>query len=322
MIFISFFLTLCLLLTGCEEKTVRPEGITVVSFNAQTLFDDIDDGDEFSPFRRYEGWNSRKYSARLSTLRNVVTDSLDADIIFFQEIESEKVLEDLLDSKLRRRGYLYYCVADINNPISVGFISKYKPISVSVHSIGTQRFILRCEFMIDSCQIVFYNLHAKSNLGDDADNRNARRELAALVNSLISSDSVVNTVVLGDFNCEPGSSLDDMLCFEGYYTADDIISSRCIPVVRDRTRASSSVLYDVAADPAQVINAEGTYFFEGQFYDYDRFLLNAKACSSFGQTEFEIETGICFNGHYPYVYDPEAEEGFSDHFPVRLTLLR
>ena len=94
-------------------------GIQIVTFNTQTLFDDVEDGDEFFPFTRAEGWNSTRYAQRLERLREAVRSSLDADIIFLQEVESDRVLDDLLDQSLRRRGYRYYCVADDSSPISV-----------------------------------------------------------------------------------------------------------------------------------------------------------------------------------------------------------
>ena len=320
MIFISFFLTLCLLLTGCEEKTVRPEGITVVSFNAQTFFDDIDDGDEFSPFRRYEGWNSRKYSARLSTLRNAVTDSLDADIIFFQEIESEKVLEDLLDSTLVRRGYVYYGIADKDNPISVGFVSKYNPVSVTVHQIGTQRLVMRCEFLIRGRQLVFYVLHAKSQRGEGEENASLRKDYAALLNSLARQDMNACVIILGDFNSEPGYLCDDMLDAGGLYTGEETARRGSIPVTGDRLLTDEWTFYDPLCDSSQAPGGAGTYFYEGKFYDYDRILVNSTLAKSDCMLDFSIITAVNFNDLYPYAYDEETHEGYSDHFPVKLTI--
>lgn len=309
-------------LLSCSMKVHSPDetALTVASYNVQLLFDDVDDGDEFSPFRKYEGWNTEKYIRRLERLRQMVKSHIDADIVFFQEIESEKVLEDLLDSSLVRRGYVYYGIADKDNPISVGFISKYNPVSVTVHQIGTQRLVMRCEFLIRGRQLVFYVLHAKSQRGEGEENASLRKDYAALLNSLARQDANACVIILGDFNSEPGYLCNDMLDAGGLYTGEETARRGSIPVTGNRFLADEWTFYDPLCDPSQAPGGAGTYFYEGKFYDYDRILINSTLAASDWMLDFSIITAVNFNDLYPYAYDAETHEGYSDHFPVKLTI--
>ncbi len=294
-------------------------GIQIVTFNTQTLFDDVEDGDEFSPFTRAEGWNSTHYAQRLERLREAVRSSLDADIIFLQEVESDRVLDDLLDQSLRRRGYRYYCTADDSSPISVGFISKHKPLSVTVHGIEEERPILRAEFLIDGNQLTVYCLHAKSNLGDEDGNRAARKDLASLLNSLVVDDAGP-VVILGDFNSMPRADTLDMLAVVGALDSSSIMAASSLPVSHRREGLDGITFYDPMLDPLVPLGADGTYWYQGRWYDYDRVLLDDDALRAHPDFSVEIITWNNDNG-FPEAYEGEGRwDGFSDHFPLRLCL--
>lgn len=310
-----------LLLFSCSPEPVRDTGhFTIASWNVQTLFDDIEDGDEFSPFTRHEGYNSTKYHQRLERIRNVVKSHLDADIIFFQEVESNKVLEDLLDESLRRRGYIYYGIAQEYNPISVGFISKINPVSTSLHHVGGQRFILRAEFLVRGRQLVVYCLHAKSNLGEAEENRKDRKEYASLLNSLASDDAHSPVIILGDFNCSVVLDASDMLTLCSPYTSSEIVAMDSLPLVALAEDLDDLSFHDPFLDPSTVLGAQGTYYYSGRFHDYDRILYNRSFAEVWGDSSFEIVSATAINGIYPYEYDMETGLGYSDHFPVKLTM--
>lgn len=319
---ISIILLLAMILCSCRSDLPQSgEGFSIATFNAQTLFDDIEDGDEFDPFHRHDGWSAGKYQARLARLRDVIKTSLEVDMLFLQEIESAKVLEDLLDDSLRRRGYVYYAIADIDNPISVGFISKHEPISVTLHQIGDQRIVMRAEFLVHGRQLVVYVLHAKSNLGDMDENRRLRKDYAALVNSLARQDEGSPLVVLGDFNSEPDAEGTDMLALVGKHSSDQLVDMYCIPVSSSRTGMDGRTFYDAMMDRNCAVGGYGTYFFNGVFHDYDRILQSRAFIESFPDARMTVVTGVSVDGMHPDSYEMEEGEGLSDHFPVKLTLL-
>lgn len=316
-IFISAVL---FLLSSCSlDSEAVNEDLTIATFNVQTLFDDVDEGDEFSPYRKHEGWNTEKYSARLDRISGLIRSSLECDIIFFQEVESAKVLCDLLDSPLARRGYRYYAVAESSSPLSVGFISRHEPVSVSVHSVPGQRLVLRAEFIIRAQQLIIYCIHAKSNLGDSGENSALRLECSMLLNSLYSRDYPAPVIILGDFNSHPVLDCSDMMTIVGRYDSQTIAAQGSLPVIMDAGSADSLSFYDPLLSVDNAAGADGTYFYEGVFYDYDRILAGAPVCRSY-ECSVEIVDSISPDGLYPVEYDPQTGEGLSDHFPVKLTL--
>ena len=164
-----FLLILLFILTSCRQDVITiPDSLTVITYNLYNMFDSSDDGTEYAQYRPQSGYTARDahkrcelYSALLRRM------DFDADVMIFQEVESEKVLEAILDSGMRRRGYLYYGIARTDSPISVGFISKIKPTEVNLHDSGDGRAFLSLEVMKGVCQYLIIGLHAKSNLGSD-----------------------------------------------------------------------------------------------------------------------------------------------------------
>ena len=52
---ISIILLLAMILCSCRSDLPQSgEGFSITTFNAQTFFDDIEDGDEFDPFHRLQ----------------------------------------------------------------------------------------------------------------------------------------------------------------------------------------------------------------------------------------------------------------------------
>lgn len=305
---------------SCAAQTPEPPSLTVATWNLQAFFDDIDDGDEYSGYRRSDGWSQSKYQARLESVRSVVKSSLAPDILFVQEVESAKALSDLLDSSMRRRGYTFYSVAQEDSPISVGFISRLEPTSVTLHRAGEQRTVLRAEFYVGGEVWAFYALHAKSNLGDGEENRAARKETAALVNSLLAAEAPgVNVACLGDFNTEPRGDSLDMLCVAGRRGEDEIVQELSIPLSSSPGRVGELGFYDPLLDNSVPPGGEGTYWYDGSFHDYDRVLFDNDLALRSGGFRLEIVEAGAVNGSWPNPYDPETGEGLSDHFPVKAT---
>lgn len=315
-----FIFALLFLFSSCSQEGAQiPEELTVATFNVQSLFDDVDDGDEYSPYRKHEGWNTEKYSVRLDRIADLIRSCLECDIIFFQEVESAKVLADLLDSPLARRGYRYYAVAESSSPVSVGFISRHEPVDVSVHSVPGQRLVLRAEFIIRARQLIIYCIHAKSNLGDNDENRSLRLECSMLLNSLYSRDFPAPVIILGDFNSQPVLDCSDLMTLVGKHDSQTIAAQGSLPVVMDAGSADSLSFYDPLLSADNAAGADGTYFHEGVFYDYDRILAGATVCRTY-ECSVEIVDSISPGGLCPVEYDPQTGEGLSDHFPVKLTL--
>ena len=175
--------------------------------------------------------------------------------------------------------------------------------------------------MVHGRQLVVYDLHAKSNLGDMDENRRLRKDYAALVNSLARQDEGSPLVVLGDFNSEPDAEGTDMLALVGKHSSDLLVDMYCIPVSSSRTGMDGRTFYDAMMDRNCAVGGYGTYFYNGVFHDYDRILQNRAFIESFPDARLTVVTGVSADGMHPDSYEMEEGEGLSDHFPVKLTLL-
>ncbi len=306
------FIFLILILTSCQQNMEDvPEGLTVMSYNLYNMFDSSDDGTEYSGYRPGSGYTSRD-AAKRTELYSALLRRKDfaADVIIFQEVESEKVLEALLDSGMRRRGYLYYGLAKTEAPISVGFISKLKPSEVNLHGLEAGRAFLTLEVMKGGRQYLIVGLHAKSNLGDDDENRSERRMLSRHIRELMRDYD--NVIVAGDFNSEVRTG--DMLSPE-----DDGVA---LHVVTDMEGVPDGAFYDAAGDPYYPVSAEGSYRYMGKWYFYDRILASGTIMKEVGEYTFEVMNvgEVCAEDGSPASYDNSSESGYSDHFAVKLTL--
>lgn len=310
---------------SCENSALPDSSgsLTVIAYNVQCFFDDVDDGNEYSAYKRVNGWSSAKYEARIERLSNTLKRSeySEADIIFFEELESSKVLTDLLYAGLRRRGYVYYGILGENLPISVGFISKIEPQYITLHMTGEQRGILCVELVKDGVQFFIFNLHAKSNLGTEEENKALRSEMARHLNDLAYERRVSNVIILGDFNTDVSLTVDDMLCYADAVDEEEIIASSSIPIARTRGRVGALSFYDPSVDMSLPIVTEGSYWYQGVWHFYDKILLNSSLMNILQSYEFSVLSDYPATSELtPYGYNVDTGLGYSDHFAVKLKM--
>ncbi|NCC64301.1 MAG: endonuclease/exonuclease/phosphatase family protein, partial [Spirochaetia bacterium] len=85
------------------------------------------------------------------------------DILVLQEIEGEKVVKDLIDRHLGKRGFSYYVVSDTStSPIEIGVISKYPIIEARIHSVENMRPIVEVMLDIKGERVILFALHLPS----------------------------------------------------------------------------------------------------------------------------------------------------------------
>jgi len=315
-VFIVLLSILVFAFTSCSSDDDESQTMTlsVISYNVKCLFDDVDTGNEYQDYRRSNGYTQTKYNQRISSYSSLfkTDDFSSVDIIFLQEVESEKVLEDLLDNGLRRRGFVYYGIAETSGPISVAFISKIKPHAVNIHKAGSQRAMLSVDVIKDSRHFLLLSLHAKSNLGTEEENLKLRKEYAALINSIVSQAGIDDVIICGDFNSEAKDGYDDILSL-----GDAAKTNGSVPVISD-SKAHSASFYDPVSDPSLPLKCDGTYWHENVWHDYDHILLSPSVTRLSENVSFEIlapnslsQSGI------PFGYNVSEGKGYSDHYPVK-----
>ena len=179
---------------------LNAENISVMSINAQNLFDTIDDPGKddkaFLPIemkqsenhknscnsitvRRwrmecfFQDWNEETKNAKLRNLVEVIIsyDKNGADVIGLQEIENMNILGQLFNL-LKPYGYIDYQLLDSTDKrgVDTAFISRYKLSNPSLHYVNFSpkfatydtRPIFKITASIGSKDVVIYNLHFPS----------------------------------------------------------------------------------------------------------------------------------------------------------------
>jgi len=130
----ALFLAGC---AGCSAPEEEPAGsgdLVLMTWNIHNLFDGEDNGYEYDEFLHSSGWSEEKYLGRI----NSITDAIGRidprpDIIMLQEIESQRVLEDL-SRALGGFSQSHFAV-NPGSATGLGIISRYPLEDVKTHSV-------------------------------------------------------------------------------------------------------------------------------------------------------------------------------------------
>ena len=291
--------------------------ISIATYNAYCLFDSVGDGDEFTGFRKSDGYSEAVYDERIRNLAILLGRYVDADVIILEEVESEIVLSDLIEAGLRKKGYFYYGLATTGEEaISVGFLSRIEPNAVRMHSFGSERPILEISLTKAGERFSIFGVHLRSKLEESS--RDIRYGQLRHLSSLIEARSDSFVIVAGDFNADPREEGEALSEYPESYS-----ESTALSVSADPGRVNADVLYAPLLDEETVQKAAGTYFFDGSWLIYDSILSTEDSVDGIGFELCAIEIISRFEmldilGR-PLAFDPSTGNGFSDHLPVVAT---
>ena len=304
------------------------ENITVMTINAQNLFDTMDDPGKddkaFLPIEMkqskehknscnsitvnrwrmecfFQDWDEETKNAKLNNLLEVIVsyDSNGADVIGLQEIENMNILEQLFNL-LEPYGYKDFHLLESTDKrgVDTAFISKYKITNSKLHYVNFSpnfetidtRPIFEVDINISGKVMKFYNVHFPSNWHPVQ----MRIESFEKLKELISSHSEPS-VALGDFNV---NSKDDKK-FSVYQNQEDFWK------VAHREGCSSCL---------------GTYYYgRGESWDFlDTIMVSRNRGIEFVKGSIDVYK-IKFNTYKdtgkPNWFNSDSKQGVSDHFP-------
>jgi len=304
------------------------ENITVMSINAQNLFDTVDDPGKddkaFLPIEMkqsnehknscnsitvnrwrmecfFQDWDEETKNAKLNNLLQVIVsyDNNGADVIGLQEIENMNILKQLFNL-LEPYGYKDFHLLESTDKrgVDTAFISKYKITNPKLHYVNFSpnfetidtRPIFEVDININGKVMKFYNVHFPSNWHPVQ----MRIESFEKLKELISSHSEPS-VALGDFNV---NSKDDKK-FSVYQNQEDFWK------VAHREGCSSCL---------------GTYYYgRGKSWDFlDTIMVSRNRGVEFVKSSIDVYK-IKFNTYKdtgkPNWFNSDSKQGVSDHFP-------
>jgi len=337
------FLILIVSCTRCSFGSMRnPKQINILSYNTENLFDDIDNGTEYPEYDPGAGeWDSDAYYVKMMNIAQVIRASCEngPDIVALQEIENDNVLEDLKENFLAGMGYRETVIPEAeNSAVQCAFISKYpvsrlKTHALSVNGYERNRFILEAGFLIGGRELIIFNNHWKSKSGGAEETEEQRIEAAGIIRrrlfELAEKDSRKDALVLGDLN----ENADEYIRIEKQYqTALLPMDMSFQTAYFRRSLAITSVREKACIDGDQVVlyspwgelPGEGSYIYGGLWETIDHALLPPALFDDSGFT-FESFTVIkedfmLTDRGFPFRWNSENRSGYSDHFPILVTL--
>ncbi len=318
---------ICILILSAP--LVYAESISVMSINAQNLFDTIDDKGKddkaFLPIELkqskehknscnsitvkrwrmecfFQDWDEVTKNAKLNNLLEVIVsyDSNGADVIGLQEIENMNILEQLYNL-LEPYGYkdFYLLESTDKRGVDTAFISKYKISNPKLHYVNFSpefetidtRPIFEVDININGKVLKLYNVHFPSNWHPVQ----MRIESFQKLKELISSHKNPS-LALGDFNV---NNKDDKQ-FSIYKNQEDYWK------VAHREGCSS---------------CQGTYYYgRGNSWDFlDTIMISKNRGVEFITDSIDVyktRLNVYKDTGRPRWFDSDSRQGVSDHFPI------
>ena len=322
----AVFISSCAM-PGCEDEW------TVMSWNVQNLFDDVDNGTEYPEFDPGRGrWSSELYSRRLNRAGRAVSAAIHGgpDLLLLQELENRRVLDDLADGPLKAMNYRARVSIPGYGIIRSGVLSRYPLEKVQAVDAGEWagrplRPALSFTVRTPRGPVKVLAVHWKSPRGGRGVTEAARRREAGIaadiIKGMLQSDPSARILLIGDLNTAGDGAVRPAALAPWPWSPPDEYDA---PLYRTNMpdaplmHGGGVILYD----PEPEEGPPGTYFFRGEWQRPDRALLSpalrGPSGLSLAYCRIAAPAIITDKAGIPLRWGLRPGEGFSDHLPLVL----
>ena len=341
--YFSFFF-LSLVFIGNSQEKKKYVARTIGFYNLENLFDTINDPnkfDEASPIMEMKADVEEIYKKKVRNMARVISDigrevtNNSPVILGVSEIENREVLEDVLNDSLlfnKNYGIVHYDSPDARG-IDVGLIYQkqyFTPLYTSSHEVkiyddNSQKRVYTRDQLLVSGELEGEMIHIivnhwPSRSGGEARSRPKRIAAAkitkSLIDSLQSKDPYAKIFVMGDLNDDPTNA-----------SVKDILKAE-----KDRDQVNFKGLYNPYENFYR--DGLGTTAYRDAWSLFDQILITKPLLEKDFSSYRFYQAGIynkyyLVNKHgrykgYPLrsFADGGFTDGFSDHFPVYVYLIK
>jgi len=335
---VSLALFLCLLTSA--------GGLTILTYNVENLFDDVDNGTEFPEFDPTRGrWNADLFHMRVESIAEVVRKAVPGgpDVLLLQEVENQNALHVLLDTGLRDLGYRYSVLQPKRRLAANVAVASRLPIGrVLSHAVrpwrkNPVRDVIEVEIRTKAGVLHLFDDHWKSKAGGTKATEGSRLESAGIVarrmREIAAQEPAADIVVAGDMN----ENADEYERVGRAYQTALMPASAAAPAAYAASRIflPGDAAGSWGAGPRVVLyepwfelprSGRGSYFYQGEWETMDHILLSAGLFDSRG---FHYHPGrfavirlpfLLKKNGTPRKWTMSGGRGYSDHLPLLLTL--
>ena len=292
-----------------SEHLGQPDQINIAFYNVENLLDTIDSpkvkDKDYTPKGKYK-WTSNKYKSKIKGIAKVI-DQLNPDLLGLAEIENHQVLEDLKDQLKNKEYEIVHRESHDPRGIDVALlvnksifeVEKIKEVKARL-SNGTYagpRNILKITLSYEGHDLDVYVNHWPSRRNGKEENRMAFSN--ALADDINTDNQVI---IMGDFNDNP---------------TDESIKSL----------SHSLPNYQNPFDYFH-LKGEGTCTYKTEWFLFDQIITNLDDTFIIKNSQIADFDFLKNDDHNKYYGHPNRsfegikydKTGFSDHFPVSITL--
>lgn len=343
-----------------EDRSISPtqQEVTIAFYNLENLFHPSDDPLKFDDDRTPEGadqWTYDKYQAKLNNMAHAIAEigPNTASIVGLCELENRQVLQDLLSQEALNTidfGIIHYESPDLRG-VDVGLIyrkSHFNPrrtVSISVPLYDEKKdkpLWTRDQLLVEGDlmgkPIYFMVNHWPSRSGgkqrSEAKRMSAAKVTKRITDSLLRLNPQSQIVIMGDFNDNP----DDPSIQKVIQSSTE----RSWSPTRNNTQShseedseESSELSNNFFNPMAKMYAAGigSLAFRDQWFLFDQIILTHNFSSkksnwriksaAIHKASYLVTQSGRFKG-YPFrsMQGSHFTGGYSDHFPVYITLIK
>ncbi len=319
-------------LEDAGRKTLR-----IMSYNAENIFDDVDNGSEYTEFDPGSGeWNESLYNIRLVNLAEVIKAACRGgpDIIALQEIENGKVAADLVSRYLKGMGYTAAAVTrKENSAVQIGFISRIPFDSVTVHDVyagpgARTRPVLEVSIKTDAGILYLFNNHWKSRIGGSRETENLRILDSMLLRKrmmeITARDPSADFLFLGDFNESYNEYERTGKQYQTALMPPDSLSDSLMVTGHAEVLSENNAFSLVYTPWTDFIGGSGSYFYKGEWEKIDHTLMSYGLLRKdrYLYDSFTVpDIPFIFTADgVPFSWNTRRGSGYSDHLPLLVTL--
>ncbi|WP_025742221.1 endonuclease/exonuclease/phosphatase family protein [Aquimarina pacifica] len=328
----------------CAQKKKEYKAHTIAFYNLENLFDIYNDPKTFDDDKTPKGkdhWTQEKYTHKLENLARVIseigvsTTNSSPAILGVAEIENKKVLEDLTATSYlapKNYGIIHFDSPD-RRGVDVALLYKktvFRPKNSSAHELvlfdhlTNKRIYTRDQLLVsgylDGDLIHILVNHWPSRRGGEARSRYKREKAASLSKKIMDSLFAINPyakiIAMGDLNDTP----------------NDTSIKKILAAKKSKEDMKIKELYNPMIQMSK--KGLGSMAWGDQWSLFDQLMVSSELVRSEYSSYRYYKAGI-FNPHYlittsgkykGYPYRSFANntytEGYSDHFPVYLFLIK